>query len=179
MSICLLHNYLQPCPACTGQAKADHAAPSASRYSAWLIECQIGGPLWFSGVFRREGRRMLANFVTDASKAVRYPTQAAAQAAFDMLDDMAPCSILGRSCYTITEHEWSGAVSERGALPKRRWSVTFSENGEEYLGSLTVEAHSLERDPVNDKAFFVDGVWIEIDEYIVSVEELPAERDRS
>lgn len=62
---------------------------------------------------------------------------------------------------------------------KRRWKVQFSENGEEYYGHLTVEAVCLDRDPVNNKAFFADGVWVEIDEHIVSVEEIGAASDGS
>ena len=54
----------------------------------------------------------------------------------------------------------------------RRWNIQFSENGEEYYGHLIVSANSLERDPSNNKVFIADGVRVEIDEHIVSVEEI-------
>ena len=56
---------------------------------------------------------------------------------------------------------------------KSTWLVRFSENGEEYIGSLSVWARSFKRDPNNDRAFVADGVRIEIDEYITDVEKLP------
>lgn len=77
------------------------------QHSAWLIECVTAPtPLWFTGSFERDGRKRIAQFVADANGAVRYPSRAAAEWAFESLQEMRPRSILGNSCYRITEHEW-------------------------------------------------------------------------
>lgn len=54
----------------------------------------------------------------------------------------------------------------------RKWYISFCENGDEYPGSLTVTAKELHRDEANDKGFWADGVFVEIDEPIISVEEI-------
>lgn len=95
---------------------AARSLPSKSRgtASAWLIEMHAGATLWFAGTFRKEGRKELADFVTDANEAVRYPTKEAAERALNDLDDRHPRCILGRSCYRVTEHEWiESAIREK------------------------------------------------------------------
>ena len=66
------------------------------------------------------------------------------------------------------------AMTERKENMGKRvlWLVSFSENGEEYLGSLTVRAHRLRRMPNDPNAFVADGVWVRIDEHITSIEKV-------
>ena len=54
----------------------------------------------------------------------------------------------------------------------RKWYINFCENGDEYTGSLTVTAKELHCDEANNKGFWADGVFVEIYEPIISVEEL-------
>ena len=56
-------------------------------------------------------------------------------------------------------------------MKKTTWLVRFKENGDEYEGSLSVTAYWLEKDKNNPKAFEADGVKIELDEEIISIEE--------
>lgn len=58
------------------------------------------------------------------------------------------------------------------AEKSRKWFIEFEENGTEYVGSLKVTAKELHRDEINDHAFWADGVFIEIDERIISVDEI-------
>lgn len=93
------------------------AERGSSSQHAWLIECVTAHtPLWFDGSFERDGRNRIAKFVADANMAVRYPSRAAAEWAFESLLEMRPRSILGSDCYRITEHEWSGVRSESTSL---------------------------------------------------------------
>ncbi len=54
----------------------------------------------------------------------------------------------------------------------RKWIINFCENGDEYTGNLTVTAKELHQDESNKCAFWADGVFIEIDEPIISIMEL-------
>lgn len=120
-----------------------------SEAKSWLIEFHAGATLWFAGTFRQEGRRRLADFVTDANAAVRYPSRAAAEWAFEAMQEMRPHSILGADCYRITEHEWIEPVSERGSSEAD--AVIFAS---ELFALINYRrAHSLSRD-----------VWHEADE---------------
>ncbi len=60
----------------------------------------------------------------------------------------------------------------------RRWNVLFEENGSEYGGSLKVTAKELHRDEENEKAFWADGVFVEIDERIIIVEEIALDTEK-
>ncbi len=53
-----------------------------------------------------------------------------------------------------------------------KWRVEFSENGEEYVGWLNITAKDVQRVEGNHNALIADGVHIEIDEYIISIERL-------
>lgn len=53
----------------------------------------------------------------------------------------------------------------------KRWIIKFQENGDEYIGTLVVTANELT--VVAENAFIADGVYIEMDEPIVSEEEIP------
>jgi hypothetical protein len=93
------------------QQEASAALASRSSISAaesgWLIEFYAGPTLWYSGeVERFENGRRAATFIADASKAVRYPTKAAAELAFAELTERRPRALLGRDCYRVTEHLW-------------------------------------------------------------------------
>jgi len=54
----------------------------------------------------------------------------------------------------------------------KRWYIKFEENGSEYTGHLIVTANEVRRDEENEKAFTADGVRVEIDERIISVDEI-------
>ncbi len=58
------------------------------------------------------------------------------------------------------------------AEKSRKWFIEFEENGSEYTGSLKVTAKELHRDEANEKGFWADGVFVEIDERIISVDEI-------
>lgn len=52
----------------------------------------------------------------------------------------------------------------------RRWDVRFMENGDEYAGHLVITAMSVVQ--IEDCVLMADGVRIEIDEPILSIEVL-------
>ena len=54
----------------------------------------------------------------------------------------------------------------------KKWYVEFKENGDEYSGTLTVTAKSCVQ--IGSNSFEADGVLIEIDEDINSLEEVVA-----
>jgi hypothetical protein len=47
--------------------------------------------------------------------------------------------------------------------------VRFQENGEEYIGALTVSCEDIALDDMNNCVFYADGVRIEIDEPIIEI----------
>lgn len=51
----------------------------------------------------------------------------------------------------------------------KKWLIVFNENGGEYMGELIVTAKEILQ--VGDRSFTADGVHIEIDECIISIEE--------
>lgn len=55
----------------------------------------------------------------------------------------------------------------------QRWNVEFEENGGEYTGNLFVTAKDVHFDEVNENAFWVDRLFIELDERILSIKKLP------
>lgn len=54
----------------------------------------------------------------------------------------------------------------------KKWCVSFSENGCEYIGTLYIDANDVIPDENNSCVFYADGVRIEIDEYIVGIDEV-------
>jgi hypothetical protein len=51
----------------------------------------------------------------------------------------------------------------------KKWHVIFAENGDEYEGWLNVTANDVVFDINNPRAITADGVYIEIDERIISI----------
>jgi len=57
-------------------------------------------------------------------------------------------------------------------MKTRKWRIVFEENSGEYSGSLVVTAKELSRDEESERAFWADGVHVEIDEEIISIDEI-------
>jgi hypothetical protein len=60
-----------------------------------------------------------------------------------------------------------------GENEMKRWHIQFDQNAGEYTGNLVVTANKICLDKQNLNAFTADGVYIEIDERIISLEKLP------
>lgn len=54
----------------------------------------------------------------------------------------------------------------------KSWIVRFSENGEEYTGHMTITAEGICISQDEEHVIWADGVRIEMDERIVSAEEI-------
>jgi len=63
-------------------------------------------------------------------------------------------------------HWAAGRGGETVKRDKKDWHVSFSWNGWECSGGMTITAVSVKRDETSNKAVFADGVRIEMDEEI-------------
>mgnify|MGYP006921471682 CR=1 FL=1 len=88
--------------------------------SGWLIEMKFGnGLLWWSGSFDPardifDRRRLCANMVNDAGKALRFSRHEDGKRVLDALLAMDPCPLFryAAELYSVQEHLWPAPASK-------------------------------------------------------------------